>query len=197
MEKDELELYPVKWFDYRGISPEQANVLFVHSWIVAHNRFMDNHKLDVCLACDGTEFLPNVRWKSASELFTDAGFMAKVAALRKFADRHGIQYGSFWSIAFEVLADFDDWANDIDVTSQPVVKSSILEIHQERVRSALPTSNDPMMRVRNYRGLNSQKDYYAYLEKEVKKRHPGSWKQKLDALADVGKYVPFVSQSVD
>jgi len=197
MNEKEKNLYPLKWFDYRDVTPEGADMLFLQAWCKAHNDFQAFYLIDVRFDSDGKEYLKPLRWESLQDLLDDGKFMERVSRLRRSADKNGIPYKLFWSFAFELLADVDNLDCEItSLASSISSRASIFDSYRERFSERVTISEHPRMFPANFSGLKSQIEYFTYVEEEAKKRYPNTWRGKLQMLWAQGQFF-YVNQPTE
>lgn len=185
---EELRLYPLKWFDYRALSPEGCDLLFVSEWLQVHARYEEREKFCVDLDREGREVLPQP-WRNVLAMRYDPAFRGLMHRLRLLCDRKGYRYDRWWSFAYQVLMDNSvrNLAGVFLEFSTSSFKSSVVELCNEHLDQFIEFSL--YISRANYTGAAWQREYFGYIRKEVEKRYPNKWREFLDKLERCGSYV--------
>ena len=185
---EELRLYPLKWFDYRPLSPEGCDLVFISEWLQVAARYEERAKLFVDLDREGREVSPQP-WRGFREMRHDAAFRAMMSGLRRLCDRKGYRYDRWWNFAYDVLTNGEvrSLQDAFAKFSSPVFKSSVVELCNEHLDQFIEFSL--YISRANYTGAAWQREYFAYIRKETEKRYPRKWREFLDKLERCGSYV--------
>ncbi len=160
----ELELYDLKWFDYRTMPPDLCTLMFIREWVPAQRGLYKTL---------GMSNYVNVL-RPFSEIELEA--MKRVRSwrvfdkLRIFADKHGLRYDLFWKWGIEALLEQKFNKRFANVYLSEKVLSRVLEMHKTHCEHFVIYSKDSYFRASRYEGSKVQKDYYAYLLKEISKK---------------------------
>lgn len=190
---EELRLYPLKWFDYRPLSPEGCDLVFISEWLQVHSRYEEREKFCVDLDREGREVLPHP-WRNVLSMRYDQAFRGLMRRLRRLCDRKGYRYDRWWSFAYEVLSNSParNFAGILSEFAATQFKSSVVELCNEHLDQFIEFSL--YISRANYTGAAWQREYFAYIRKEVEKRYPRKWREFLDRLERCGSYVEVCEQ---
>jgi hypothetical protein len=176
-----------KWWDYRMHSEEACELMFVRAWLVAREKFLSRTCLDVRFNEDGEKYRLPLKWDGLQALREDVETWDALKSLRLTADKHGIPYPLYWSLAFQILEQTDDWRNELAALQTPFIKSSLIEGFSEICDARVLTSENPVFSAKSFEGIPLQKEYINWLIDQVKRRHPANYKRMLQVLVDQGK----------
>lgn len=161
---NEKELFDLKWFDYRAISPHAATLICLKEYVkrtVSQNA--DLGKFPVVLrAYSGFDKISLCRMKRWKYLIR----------IRQFADKHGMPYAKFWEFAVKEHHDRRlRLYNEYAFTNEKILRETARKWRWYR-EEFIVYSDFYLLHPTNYRGYPFQDDYYSYLVGRLKRRHP-------------------------
>ena len=176
-----------KWWDYQMFSEDVCDLMFARAWLIARLKFYSRNGLDTRFNEGGEKYLLPLKWQGLQALKNDEETWAGLHGLRLTADKYAIPYPLYWSIAFQVLAETDDWKEEISALRSVFIRSCIVEQINEIKNSRLITSDSPAFSAKAFSGLPLQIEYINWLIEQVKRRHPANYEEKLQVLVGQGK----------
>lgn len=179
----ERNLYEVKWFDYRMVSPDGATILF----IAEYARRVQDYRVDVAGNPEGSRGFANVLRGFDLKDPKAWGQFGIMQTLRRFADKNCIPYGNFWKWAFRAHLDGGWKIVQPKIFLQTSIKARVIELQDEHMEAFVTFSLLPVFSAENYKGHEIQKDYYYNLVSEVNSRYPNDADRRLASLAKSGR----------
>jgi len=170
----ENDLYDLKWFDYRALSPETATKKFTLEYArVWYLEILGNIKYtDVLIGLDPLHF-DQWHWFSC------------MTKLRQFADAHFLKYDDFWGWAFEAVLKLGFQRTTPNVYLNKRILARILEKHKEW--AGIRHADSIFLRAATYTGHEIQDDYCHYLLNNIKRSRKDNKVQLLMDLIESGK----------
>ena len=156
--KQEIELYETKFYDYRAVSPDVATMQFM----LAYGRAMEgyNDRLGYSKHRHIFRSIPSMR---LSDLRSQPQF-SQLAKLRRWADKYGMPYKFFWSYATEAHLKLAFHQTYIPIFGHKAIKLRVKEAWDEwRTKFSVPRSNWDFFRAENFDRRPLQCDYYDYV----------------------------------
>jgi len=191
---DERMLYEKKWHDYRLLSPEGANFVFLQEFIAAYRAYSEIRR--------GTSYINPLSYKrkkkdpetgkpkttSVSVPVAEAPYRwpswKVLVELRQWADSRGMKYDNFWAWAFKATIECRHRFFAINYCKSKCVLGKIAEYAKES--KLIPLSKLPLFKPENYRGFEAQNDYYWYIVSSVREKYLGEYVEKLRTAAEDG-----------
>jgi len=177
----------MKWWDYRIFPEEACELMFVKAWLVAREKFFTRNKLDIRFDENGLSYRLPLKWSGLQNLRNDAETWDALNALRLTADKHGIPYPIYWSLAFQLLEQTDEWRNEISAMQTTFLRSSLIEGFKEICSYRILTSESRFFSADSFSGEPIQTEYINWLIEQVKARYPANHEKMLKALVDQKK----------
>lgn len=193
----ERDLYEIKWFDYRMVSPDMATAMFARSYA----RAMVSLRLKLGLLEERrapyydalrTMDVVNMRgWRNWNTM----------ERLRRWADKNFMPYDLFWEWACRAYVElgFNERKHVVARTGKDgkvkrekkdVIYANaflnknllarVLDLQDDHERYVL-YSNLEVFRAENWQDHPIQNDYYDHLVSELKHKHPDPW-ARIDRL---------------
>lgn len=193
---DERELYGLKWFDYKPLSPDMATLLMGQEHCRQSVYFYEllgeqSHFVKTAALLYSKLDLDNIRsWKRFDTM----------EKLRQWADQNGMRYDNFWRWAFEAILNTrhgtvgrkNDRGRSRFFVLNHFLNKHVLEDTLRRRDEAQATfitfSDHPYFQAAAYRGEPLQDSYHLYLLQELKRRFPAAMLEKLNILIENGRF---------
>ena len=163
--REEIELYQSKFFDYRPVSPDVATMQFMYAYGKAMEIYNDT--------LGYTKYRHILKAFDKMELgaLKEKTQFKSLASLRRWADRHGMPYDLYWSYATEAHLQLKFDKTYINVFSHKKIRAYVLEKWESRRRQVVIRSDSHFFKAENYQGFQVQKDYYEYVIDGVFEKH--------------------------
>lgn len=180
--KQEIELYETKWFDYRRGEPDVATMRFLFAYGKAMETYNDQ--------------LGHTRYRHILKAFADMRLESlrdqaqfkQLASLRRWADKHGMPYELFWSYATEAHLKLGFDKTFITVFGNASIKAKVLDMWEHWKEVTVVRSSDPFFRAANFTGYAQQCEYYDYLIDSILRRYTdGEAARRLARLVNDGE----------
>lgn len=182
LNKQEIELYETKWFDYRVMSPDVATMKFMLAYGQSMRQY--NHLIGLNRYFFVMRQFPSVK---LSDLRKNRQFKI-LAGLRRWVDKHGMPYPTFWSYANDAHLNMKFVKNFISAYCNKKLLAVVNEMWTQRRQEVIVRSEFDYFRAENFAGLEAQCDYYDYLIGETQRRYSREESAtKLDDLVESGE----------
>ena len=174
---DEQELMDLKWYDYRVMPPDLATKVFIREYAKRFVRYFDRLGLagrhyNTLKTFDITN--PK-KWRHWSV----------IELLRQWADAHCMKYDDFWTWAVEASSVLNFKRTFPNTFLHPTIKTYVLQKSKEP--SYLRHADYDWLKPEHYREWELQNDYYWYIVKELQRRYPRRWRERLEEMVIEGK----------
>lgn len=176
-----------QWWDYRPFSQDACDLMFARAWLVARENFYLKHGLDARFDEAGNQYRLPLKWNGLAGLKADDATWGGLQKLRLTADKYGIPYSLFWSMAYRVLKETGGWKDEISSCQSALVKSSILELFDEIRKSRVITSDKEFFAADSYSNHPLQDEYINWLIDEVRRKYPANHQLKIGILIGQNK----------
>jgi len=178
----EIELFDLKWFDYRALHPDVATMVFFQEYIRSAREY--NVRLGYSKYVNVLKGYPSLDLEGLKR-HSHWGMLTK---LRRYADRHGIEYYFFWKWASEAHLQLCFARRFLNVYLAQRILAKVLEYRDEHVNCFIIYSQLQVFEAQNYKGWEVQDDYYSYVVKQLKKRNSlKDFTDKIKKLVSDGK----------
>ncbi len=169
--KNERYLMSKKWFDYRFLSPKQANKAFLKAY---RNAFRRSYAQEINR--DRAECYNGVRARNFAD---SAREHSQLVIARQRADALGVAYPIYVDAAFDFALRKSDRRkrfprpNELhgNAQSAPLLAKHVLETWQKRLAEGVVRVEHPAYLISKYRGLPAQDDYRRFVLQLVKSKN--------------------------
>ncbi|MGD0275749.1 MAG: hypothetical protein ABSB79_06805 [Syntrophales bacterium] len=179
--KDEKELYELKWFDYRALSPEGATKRFCLEY---QRAFSMSHMPHSSESLGESKYI-NI-FKGATRL-EDWKWFPTMTKLRQLADTYFMKYEDFWEWGFQGALDLGFKSTFPNVFLSKSLKAYILDKGKNYNMRFLRYTDSPFLNPKSYVGHEIQKDYFSYLVAFSKNFLPEKRAAYLRTLIETGR----------
>lgn len=164
----ERRLMATKWFDYRFLSPKEANRLFTRTYQEVYRRkFAENIDREMARKVNGINF---------SKMKTDARERSQLVIARQRADEFGMSYPVYIEAAFDFAMRRGNKRKALPRPSQlhgngkaaPAFVEYIMKRWEELLLDGLVRVEHPAYLIENYRGMPAQDDFRRFVLDHVK-----------------------------
>jgi hypothetical protein len=165
LRKKEAELMRTRWFDYRRLHPTKATYLFAHAYNKAYQNCVAVMK-DV-----GLRFMKGYKGADALDVHEKLSFWRA----RQLVDSLGIRYDFFLRKAMDwhIEAGWIQPPRPSHLASNPDMITDVMMAWEEECAARLQFPLDDRYKVRNWFGHIDQRDWEAWLVKQIMtRRHP-------------------------
>lgn len=200
----ELDLYEIKWFDYRMLSPNMATMFFVREYAKAIGNLrvklglLDGKNVSYYIALPEFDVRAPEMWK----------YWKRMNGLRQWADKNFMRYNDFWEWACRAYIELGfnerrmrfqkrkggkpvltkkgkpSYENKYVIFLNSFLNKNllakVLDLQLDHERYVL-YSDMEIFRAENWQDHPIQNDYYDHLASEVKRKHPDPW-TRIDRL---------------
>ncbi|QBJ15517.1 hypothetical protein EYD00_18935 [Agrobacterium sp. 33MFTa1.1] len=164
----ERRLYSRKWFDYRFMSPHDANMLFARTY---QEIFRRKFAAEV-----DSQSVENVSGIHLRTIATNARERSHLVAARQRADDFGVPYPFYIEVALEFALRRGDKRDKFPRPNQlhgndksaPWFAKFLMGRWREYVTAGLARVEHPSYRIENYRGIPAQDDFRRFILEYVK-----------------------------
>lgn len=192
---DERLLFEKKWFDYRMLTPEAANLVFLRQFIDAYREYSIMRR--------GNGFVNPLSYRKrkkkgeakstvvsvpVGEVSTSWPGWKTLVELRQWADSHCLRYEDFWPVAFRVLVARKIPSFSIHFCKNQKLLSQVLA--ELRARPMITLSSLGYFKPENYVGHELQNDYYWHIYRSILEKYTDGYKEKLKTAVDEGIISP-------
>lgn len=164
----ERRLMTVKWFDYRFLSPKEANRLFARTYQEVYRRkAAENIDREMASKMSGVHFLT---------MKISARERSQLVAARQRADEFGMSYPAYIEAAFDFALRRGDKRKSFPRPNQlhgnekaaPLFAKYVMKRWQELLSDGLVRVDHPAYLIENYRGMAAQDDFRRFILDQVK-----------------------------
>lgn len=168
---DERRLTTTKWFDYRFLSPKQANRLFQRA-------YQDVYRGKIAQGVD-IDLARNVNGLNTQTLATNPRERSQLVAARQRADEFGMSYPVYIEAAFDFALSRGNKRKALPRPNQlhgneksaPLFVEYVKQRWNELLASGLTRVVHPAYLVANYRGMAAQDDFRRFALDYVARTH--------------------------
>lgn len=161
--RDERWLMPTKWFEYRFVSPKEANRLFERVYQNVYRRRIEQ-EVDRNLA-------QNVKGLNARTLASSPRERSQLVAARQRADELGMSYPVYIEAAFEFALRRGDERKKFPRPNQlhgneksaPWFAEFVMQCWREQTSNGLVRVEHPAYLIENYRGMPAQDEFRRFV----------------------------------
>lgn len=169
--ENERSLMTVKWFDYRFLSPKEANRLFQKTYQRIYKQKIAK-LIDVGMA-------RNVSGVKSQTLATNARERSQLVMARQRADASGMSYPAYIEACFDFAANKSDKRSKFpqpnqlhgNKKSEPYLHEAITKHWNELMASDLVPIEHPAYLIENYKGLPAQDAYRRFILDYVRREN--------------------------
>ena len=176
MNKVEERLYETKWFDYRILPVDAANIAFIFEFAKALSEY--NKQLGF------TGWVNPYFKKFDIENYKKWHWTRFLIKLRQYADRNSMRYDDFWELAFEAFNEFKFRKMSINFFLNEDALRCIEE--KQKKKKIIKYASSRFFSVEYYSGFEIQDDYYWYLIGRLKNFYGKNWKRQFAEMVGGG-----------